>query len=421
MNNNDLYLLLNEIFTNLLSKPSYKAFYFPVNPVQEPTYYIKIQKPIFLINIENRIKNKYYQTIIEFKDDINLLVNNTRIAYGEDSLTFKMIQKIHNDMEKKVQKKQTFKEQLNAFHSNIEFIKDENERNQIFELIQKQTVPLKLIAKHFGVGEPKLKEIINEWGFNFPILKKGQKEIIITDEDIKKISEILNTASFGQKRLAQLTLNSEYKIRKIMKILKPIFNENENDDNVHDNEFHATKVNFCWHTDLHYLKSKPPYNENTHYLIAYIDDCSRYIVYWEIGEFKDQDFTAQSLQNCIAFTNQKPHKLVTDNGKEFTGQKFTDVVKQHNIVQHFIKPRTPEENGKIERWWRNIECLKSYFDIPLIIKLYNEVFIHSSLKKEYKRRMTPYHAFISLPKFDPEIDKGKDLIYYKKKKKEQNA
>ena len=109
MNNNDLYLLLNEIFTNLLSKPSYKAFYFPVNPVQEPTYYIKIQKPIFLINIENRIKNKYYQTIIEFKDDINLLVNNTRIAYGEDSLTFKMIQKIHNDMEKKFRKNKHLK------------------------------------------------------------------------------------------------------------------------------------------------------------------------------------------------------------------------------------------------------------------------------------------------------------------------
>ena len=48
MNDNDLYLLLNEIFNNLISKPSYKVFYLPVNPIQEPTYYLTIQTPIFL-------------------------------------------------------------------------------------------------------------------------------------------------------------------------------------------------------------------------------------------------------------------------------------------------------------------------------------------------------------------------------------
>lgn len=420
MNDNDLYLLLNKFFTEIISKSSYKAFYLPVNPVQEPTYYIKIQKPIFLVNIENKIKDKYYKSIIEFKDDINLLVNNTKIAYSEDSLSYKIVQTIQSDMEKKVQKKITFEEKLRTLHPNIEFIINLNERKQILELIQSQTIPLKTIAKHFGVGEPKLKNIIKEWGFDFPYLKKGQKELVITDEDINKISEILSSVQLGQKRLSQLTLNSEYKIRKIMKILNPIIIQNEN-ENVHDNEFHATKVNYCWHTDLHYLKNKEPYNENTHYLIAYIDDCSRYIVYWEIGIFKDQDFTAQTLENCIKFTGQKPYILVTDNGKEFTGKTFTDSLDHHNIIQKCIKPRTPEENGKIERWWRNIECLKSYFDIPLIIKLYNDVFVHSSLKKEYKARMTPYQAFINLPKFDAEIDKGKDLFYYKKEKKEQNT
>ena len=104
-----------------------------------------------------------------------------------------------------------------------------------------------------------------------------------------------------------------------MKKLQPVIKENENEEKGHDNKFHAVKINYCWHTDLHYLKSKPAYNENTHYLIAYIDDCSRYIVYCENGELKDQDFTAQSLENYIRLTNQKHHMLVTDNSKEFTG------------------------------------------------------------------------------------------------------
>ena len=77
MNDNDLYLLLNEIFNNLISKPSYKVFYLPVNPIQEPTYYLTIQTSIFLINIEKKIKDKQYKTITEFKDDINLILNNT--------------------------------------------------------------------------------------------------------------------------------------------------------------------------------------------------------------------------------------------------------------------------------------------------------------------------------------------------------
>ena len=74
-----------------------------------------------------------------------------------------------------------------TFNRNIEFIKDSNERNQILKLIQTQTVPLKIIAKYFGVGEPKLKKIIKEWGFEFPKLKKGQKEMIITEDDINNV------------------------------------------------------------------------------------------------------------------------------------------------------------------------------------------------------------------------------------------
>ena len=167
MNDNDLYLLLNEIFNNLISKPSYKVFYLPVNPIQEPTYYLTIQTPIFLINIENKIKDKQYKTITEFKDDINLLVNNTKIAYGEDSLSYKIVQKIHYDMEKKVQKKLIFEEKLITFNRNIEFIKDSNERNQILKRIQTQTALLKLIAKYFGVDEPKLIKILKNRFLNF--------------------------------------------------------------------------------------------------------------------------------------------------------------------------------------------------------------------------------------------------------------
>ena len=43
-----------------------------------------------------------------------------------------------------------------------------------------------------------------------------------------------------------------------------------------------------------------------------------------------------------------------DNGKEFEGE-FKEVLIDNNIQYRKCKPRTPQKNGKIERWWDNFE------------------------------------------------------------------
>lgn len=101
------------------------------------------------------------------------------------------------------------------------------------------------------------------------------------------------------------------------------------------------------------------------------------------------EFTSGALFNWINRTNQKPYYITTDNGKEFTGKDFTDMLTQLGIKQHKSKPRNPEENGKIERFWQNIEALSNYNDIPALILIYNYSMTQKILKSYTGRKCTP--------------------------------
>lgn len=94
-------------------------------------------------------------------------------------------------------------------------------------------------------------------------------------------------------------------------------------------------------------------------------------------------YTSQSLENCIQNLNEGecPFELTSDNGLEFKGSQFEDSLKRAGILHYFIRPRQPEENAKIERWWQIVEKLANYNDIPIIVFLYNNVLIHSQLKE----------------------------------------
>ena len=110
-------------------------------------------------------------------------------------------------------------------------------------------------------------------------------------------------------------------------------------------------MNQIWHTDLHYW-DKEVRNEilaNT-FIIAFIDDRSRKIIHLEILKKKTMQATAQALRNALE-VNAKPHQIVIDNGKEFIGEEFQEVLRFNGILDHRINVGQPEENGKIKRFW----------------------------------------------------------------------
>jgi putative transposase len=92
------------------------------------------------------------------------------------------------------------------------------------------------------------------------------------------------------------------------------------------------------------------------YLIALIDDCSRFVV-------SARYFPHQKGKNVIyiikeAFTNfGRPNQILADNGTQFrtlmTGfeTKYIHLLKTLGVEPIFARPHHPQTKGKIERWF----------------------------------------------------------------------
>jgi transposase InsO family protein len=53
-------------------------------------------------------------------------------------------------------------------------------------------------------------------------------------------------------------------------------------------------------------------------------------------------------------TRKKVKCLRTDNGIDYTNDKFKDFCEQYSIKRHFIVRKTPQKNGVAERMNRSI-------------------------------------------------------------------
>ena len=73
-------------------------------------------------------------------------------------------------------------------------------------------------------------------------------------------------------------------------------------------------------------------------------------MHYEPREQKTTELTAESLINSLDKSN-KSRTIIIDNGKKFVGKMFKNAFKTRKIQYHCVSPYTPEENGKIERFW----------------------------------------------------------------------
>ncbi|RWS00151.1 amyloid protein-binding protein 2-like protein [Dinothrombium tinctorium] len=74
--------VINNSFRCSYSKP----FRFPMDTISFPKYLHVVKNPIDLTTIKTRL-NGFYKEPHEFRSDINLIVRNSRLFYGKDSLT----------------------------------------------------------------------------------------------------------------------------------------------------------------------------------------------------------------------------------------------------------------------------------------------------------------------------------------------
>ena len=67
---------------------------------------------------------------------------------------------------------------------------------------------------------------------------------------------------------------------------------------------------------------------------------------------------------------------------EFKGSDFQKILNKNNIKFTTTTPYTPQQNGKIERWWQTFDTsLISIDNLMTFVEEYNQNWYHHSLKE----------------------------------------
>jgi putative transposase len=129
----------------------------------------------------------------------------------------------------------------------------------------------------------------------------------------------------------------------------------------------ARQANLIWHTDLH---DHCYQGGEKRKLIAFLDDASRMIMGFRFLPNKSSQLTSEALKEVIRDAGCAPYCLWSDCGGEFK-KKFLAVMKEFGIADKHTTPYTPEQNGKIERWWPTSDE-SSAENLAVAVQAYNE-------------------------------------------------
>jgi transposase InsO family protein len=164
---------------------------------------------------------------------------------------------------------------------------------------------------------------------------------------IRRISDILRRIFFLQAspETVRRTLHEEKLIEKPKQkpkrnISKPRF-------------FERSTPNQLWQSDIFMFRLGGKYA----YLIAYLDDYSRYIT--GIGLFRSQtaEHVIEVYRTAVAEYNP-PREMLTDNGRQYTNWRSTsrfEAELNKDKVKHIrSQPHHPMTLGKVERFWKSI-------------------------------------------------------------------
>jgi len=119
--------------------------------------------------------------------------------------------------------------------------------------------------------------------------------------------------------------------------------------------FERAKPNQLWQTDLFTFLLK---RQNVRvYLVAFMDDHSRFIVGYGLHMSQSAALTVEVLRAAIGSFG-RPEEVLNDNGTQYVTWRgtgaFTKELQKRGIKQIVSSPRHPQTLGKIERFWGSL-------------------------------------------------------------------
>jgi putative transposase len=121
-----------------------------------------------------------------------------------------------------------------------------------------------------------------------------------------------------------------------------------------------TRNNQVWSIDIPYI----PMSKGFMYLTAVIDWHSRYVLSWKLSNTMTVTFCKECLQEAIDQYGS-PEVFNSDQGSQFTSEKFTHIWKENKLEQVQISMDgrgRATDNAFIERVWRSVKQEKIYIN-----------------------------------------------------------
>ena len=159
-----------------------------------------------------------------------------------------------------------------------------------------------------------------------------------------------------------------------------------------------TRPNQVWAMDITYV----PMAKGFVYLAVVLDWFSRRVLSWRVSITMEASFCIETLQEALA-RHGKPEIFNTDQGSQFTGAAFADVLISNDIKISMDGKGAWRDNVFVERLWRSVKYEEVYLraydsvsdargSIGRYLDLYNRRRPHSSLDG-----MTPDRAYFGYP------------------------
>jgi putative transposase len=176
-----------------------------------------------------------------------------------------------------------------------------------------------------------------------------------------------------------------------------------NEGAVDKRHFEAAHPNEIWQSDvMHGPYVRAENKSRKSYLIAIIDDHSRFIVHAEFYLNETRENFLDCLRQAI-LKRGLPQKLYIDNGSCFKALHLEQVAAQLGIAIKHSRPYIPQGRGKIERWFKYVRdsfvAIAEQTNNPDNLDLLNHHF--SEWVDEYNNRVhgttkeSPYKRYLA--------------------------
>jgi len=149
-------------------------------------------------------------------------------------------------------------------------------------------------------------------------------------------------------------------------------------------DIEVTRVNQVWSTDITYIRMAGGFV----YLVAVMDWYSRFVLSWSLSVTMEVDFCIEALKRALR--RGRPEIFNSDQGSQFTSEKFTGELKARQIRISMDGRGRCFDNIFIERLWRSLKHEEIYLhDYGLVpearagignwLRFYNQERPHQSL------------------------------------------